>query len=66
MKIVLLVAAFATGATMLSGCATQETTTTTASTNPASQTYSSSDLRKTGQPGTAGAIEAADPNAQIR
>ena len=54
------------GAIMLSGCATHETTTTTTTANPARRTYSGSELKQTGQPDTAGAIEAVDPNAQIR
>jgi hypothetical protein len=37
--------------------------TTTA--NRTHRTYSRSDLNKTGQPDTAGAIEAVDPDAQI-
>jgi len=47
---------------MLAGCAAHETTNTTTA-NPARRTYGSSELRKTGQPDTAGAIEAADPGA---
>jgi hypothetical protein len=64
MKTLLLVATGAMGAIMLSSCATHETTTTTTA-NPARRTYSSSELKKTGQPDTAGAIEAADPDARI-
>ena len=63
MKTLLLVAAGATGAITLSSCATHETTATTA--NPTHRTYSRSDLNKTGQPDTAGAIEAVNPDAQI-
>jgi hypothetical protein len=63
MKTLLLVAG-AMGAIMLSGCASHETTTTTTA-NPASRTYSRSELNKTGQPDTAGAIQAVDPDAQI-
>jgi uncharacterized lipoprotein YbaY len=67
MKTLLLFAAGALGAIMLSACATHETTTTTATTsNSAGQTYNSSQLKQTGQPNTAGAIEAVDPSAQIR
>jgi hypothetical protein len=51
---------------MLAGCATHETTTTTTTANPARQAYSRSQLNKTGQPDTAGAIEAVDSSAQIR
>ena len=52
---------------MLSGCATHETTTTTTSTaNPAQRTYGSSELKKTGQLDTAGAIESVDSGAGIR
>jgi hypothetical protein len=40
----------------LSSCATHETTATTA--NPTHRTYSRNELNKTGQPDTAGAIEA--------
>jgi outer membrane murein-binding lipoprotein Lpp len=65
MKNLLLVAAGAMGAIMLSGCASHETTTTTSTANPARRTYSNSQLNKTGQPDTAGAIEAVDPDAQI-
>ena len=65
MKTSLLVAASAVGAIMLAACATHETTTTTTNANPARRTYSSGELKKTGQPDTAGAIEAADPAAQI-
>jgi outer membrane murein-binding lipoprotein Lpp len=65
MKTLLLVAAGAVGTIMLAGCATHETTSTTTA-NPARQTYSSSQLKKTGQPDTAGAIEAVDSSAQIR
>jgi len=64
MKTLLLVAAGAMGAITLSSCATHETTATTTA-NRTHQTYSRSDLNKTGQPDTAGAIEAADPDAQI-
>ena len=53
------------GAITLSGCASHETTTATTTANPARRTYSSGELKKTGQPDTAGAIEAADPAAQI-
>jgi hypothetical protein len=63
MKTLLLIAG-AMGAIMLSGCATHETTTTTTA-NPARRTYSRSELNQTGQPDTAGAIEAVDPGAQI-
>ena len=67
MKTSLLVAAGAMGTMMLTGCATHETTTTTTSTaNPARQTYSKRQLNQTGQPDTAGAIEAVDSSAQIR
>ena len=67
MKTLLLVAAAAIGLDMLSGCTTHETTTTTTTTtNPARQTYSNSQLRQTGQPNTAGAIEAVDSSAQVR
>jgi hypothetical protein len=66
MKTLLLVAAAAMVATMLSGCATHETTTTTTAANPARQTYSNSELRETGQPNTAGAIEAVDSSVQVR
>jgi hypothetical protein len=62
MKTSLLVVACAMGAMMLAGCAAHETTNTTTA-NPARRTYGSSELRKTGQPDTAGAIEAADPGA---
>ena len=51
---------------MLAGCATHETTTTSTTANPARQTYSSGQLKKTGQPDTPGAIEAVDSSAQIR
>ena len=55
------------GAIALSGCATHETTTTTTTTaNPAQRTYSSSELKKTGQLDTAGAIDSADPGVGIR
>ena len=54
------------GAITLSGCASHETTTTTASASPARQTYSKSELNQTGQPDTAGAIQAVDSSAQIR
>jgi hypothetical protein len=64
MKTLLSVAGAAMGAIMLSSCATHETTTTTTA-NPARRTYSRSELNQTGQPDTAGAIEAVDPNAQI-
>ena len=51
---------------MLSSCATHETTTTSSTNaNPARRTYSRSELNQTGQPDTAGAIEAVDPDAQI-
>ena len=63
MKTLLLVAGVM-GAIMLSGCASHETTTTTTA-NPARRTYSRSELNQTGQPDTAGAIEAVDPDAQI-
>jgi hypothetical protein len=63
MKTLLLVAAGATGAITLSSCATHETTATTA--NPIHRTYSRNELNKTGQPDTAGAIEAVNPDAQI-
>jgi len=66
MKTLLLFTAGALGTIMLSACATHETTTTTTTSNPARQTYSSSQLKQTGQPNTAGAIEAVDPSAQIR
>jgi uncharacterized lipoprotein YajG len=66
MKTSLLVAASAVGVMMLAGCATHETTTTTTTANPARQAYSRSQLNKTGQPDTAGAIEAVDSSAQIR
>jgi outer membrane lipoprotein SlyB len=67
MKTLLLIAAGAMGAIMLSGCATHETTTTTTSTaNPAQRTYGSSELKKTGQLDTAGAIESVDSGAGIR
>jgi outer membrane lipoprotein SlyB len=67
MKTLLLVAAGAMGAIALSGCATHETTTTTTTTaNPAQRTYSSSELKKTGQLDTAGAIDSADPGVGIR
>ena len=66
MKALLLVAGAAMGAISLSGCASHETTTTTASASPARQTYSKSELNQTGQPDTAGAIEAVDSSAQIR
>jgi hypothetical protein len=66
MKTLLLFTAGTMGAIMLSGCATHETTTTTAAANPARQTYSRSQLNKAGQPDTAGAIEAVDSSAQIR
>ena len=46
----------------LSSWATHEATTTA---NRTHRTYSRSDLNKTGQPDTAGAIEAVDPDAQI-
>jgi len=64
MKTLLLVAAGATGAITLSSCATHETTATTA--NPTHRTYSSGELKKTGQLDTPGAIEAVDSSAQIR
>ncbi len=51
---------------MLAGCATHETTTTTTTANPARGTYSSGELKKTGQLDTPGAIEAVDSSAQIR
>jgi hypothetical protein len=66
MKTSLFLAVVAMGAITLSGCATHETTATTTTANPAGQTYSSSDLKKTGQPNTAGAIGAADSSVQIR
>jgi len=66
MKTSLLVAASAVGAIMLAGCTTHETTTTSTTANPARQTYSSGQLKKTGQPDTPGAIEAVDSSAQIR
>jgi hypothetical protein len=50
---------------MLLGCASHETTATTTA-NPAKQTYSTSELKQTGQPDTAGAINAVDSGAQIR
>jgi hypothetical protein len=50
---------------MLSGCTTHETTTTTTTANPARRTYSRGELNQTGQPDTAGAIQAVDPDAQI-
>jgi hypothetical protein len=65
MKALLLIAGAAMEAITLSGCATHETTTTTTTSNPARRTYSGSELKQTGQPDTAGAIEAVDPNAQI-
>jgi len=64
MKTLLLVAAAAMGL-ILSGCATHETTATTTA-NPGERTYSRSELNQTGRADTAGAIEAAAPNAQIR
>jgi len=64
-KMLLLVAAAAMGPIMLSGCASHETTATT-SANPAERTYSRGDLNRTGRPDTAGAIEGAAPDAQIR
>ena len=67
MKTLLLIAAGAMGAIVLLGCTAHETTTTTSTpSNAAGRTYSNSTLKKTGQPDTAGAIEAADPDAQIR
>jgi len=68
MKTLLLIAAGAVGAITLSGCATHETTTTTTTTtaNPAQRSYSSSELKKTGQLDTAGAIESVDSGAGIR
>ena len=67
MKTLLLVAAEAMGAIGLLSCATHETTTTTAGTaNPAQRTYSSGELKKTGQLDTAGAINSADPGVGIR
>lgn len=65
MKTVLLVAAAAMGPIMLLGCASHETTTTTAA-NPAKQNYSRSELNQTGQPDAAGAINVVDSGAQIR
>jgi len=65
MKTLLLVAAAAMGLIILSGCATHETTATTTA-NPGERTYSRSELNQTGRADTAGAIEAAAPNAQIR
>ena len=54
-------------AIVLSACATHETTTTTTTAaNPARQTYSSNQLKQTGLPNTAGAIEAVDSGVQIR
>jgi hypothetical protein len=68
MKTLRLVAAGAMGAIALSGCATHETTTTTTANtaNPAQRTYSSSELKKTGQLDTAGAIDSVDSGAGIR
>jgi hypothetical protein len=66
MKTLLLVAAAAMGPIMLLGCASHETTATTSTANPAKQTYSRSELNQTGQPDTAGAINAVDSGAQIR
>jgi hypothetical protein len=66
MKTLLLVAAAAVGSIMLSGCATHETSATNTPANPAKQTYSRSELGQTGQPDTAGAINAVDSGAQIR
>jgi hypothetical protein len=65
MKTLLLFTAGTVGAIMLSGCATHETTTTTTA-NPARRTYSKNELNQTGQPDTAGAIQAVDSSAQIR
>ncbi len=65
MKTLVLFTAGAMGAIMLSACATHETTTTTTA-NPARRTYSRSELNQTGQPDTAGAIQAVDSSAQIR
>jgi hypothetical protein len=66
MRTLLLVAGAAMGAITLSGCASHEATTTTAtSANPARQTYSRSELNQTGRPDTAGAIEAVDSSARI-
>ena len=65
MKTLLLVAAAIVGPIMLSGCATHEPT-ATATANPAKQTYNRSELSQTGQPDTAGAINAVDSGAQIR
>lgn len=66
MKTLLLVAGAAMGTIWLSGCASHETTTTTTTASPARQTYSRSQLNQTGQPDTAGAIQAVDSSAQIR
>ena len=53
------------GPIMLLGYASHETTVTTTA-NPAKQTYSRSELKQTGQPDTAGAINAVDSGAQVR
>ena len=66
MKASLLLAVVAMGTITLSGCATHETTAPTTTVNPSGQTYSSSDLKRTGQPSTAGAIGATDSSVQIR
>jgi hypothetical protein len=62
MKTLLLVASGATGAKRCQAALRMKATTTA---NRTHRTYSRSDLNKTGQPDTAGAIEAVDPDAQI-
>jgi hypothetical protein len=55
----------AVGALVLSGCASDTTTTTQTQTDPSKRVYTQEELRKTGETNPAAALEKSDPSVRM-
>jgi outer membrane murein-binding lipoprotein Lpp len=55
----------AVGALVLSGCASDATTTTQTQTDPSKRVYTQEELRKTGETNPAAALEKTDPSVRM-